>query len=120
MIKKTTNSFFYAFNGLRTTWNEENNFRIEVVVAFLLSIFMVYFKFSFIEAALCVFAMTLVLTSEIINTAIEDLCNRVEPNHDPLVGKIKDTVGAFVLVAGTGSIVIGVMVFIHHFTSFWY
>jgi diacylglycerol kinase (ATP) len=55
------------------------------------------------------------LSAEIINTSIEDLCNKVEPEYDPVIGKIKDTTGAFVLVAALGSVLVGVLVFYSHF-----
>ncbi len=42
----------FSLNGLKTVWKEENNFRIEAVYAVLLSIFIYYFNFSFVESAL--------------------------------------------------------------------
>ncbi len=115
MLQKTINSFKYALRGLVTVWQEERNFRIESVTALIVSICMVYFRFSFVESSILVIAMALVLLSEIVNTVIEDLCNKVEPKHDSVIGKIKDTSGAFVLVAVIGSVVVGVLVFCNHF-----
>lgn len=115
MLQKTINSFLYAWNGLRTTWREEHNFRIETFVAVVVIICIFYFQFSFVESALSLFAITLVLTAEIINTAIEDVCNKIEPKYDATIGKIKDTTGAFVLVTVLGSTIVGLIVFYHHF-----
>jgi len=115
MIQKTINSFRYAFRGLRTTWDEEHNFRTEVFFAVLVVASIFYFDFSFIEAALLVLAMTFVLCAEIINTVVEDLCNKVEPGHDAIIAKIKDTSGAFVLIAVIGAIGCGVFVLLNHF-----
>ncbi len=116
MLQKTINSFTYAIRGLKTVWNEEHNFRTEVVGAVLVIASMFYFEFSLLESALLVFAITLVLVSEIINTVVEDLCNKVEPSHDPIIAKIKDTSGAFVLLSAVGSVVIAVLVFLNHFS----
>ena len=115
MIKKTYNSIFHALNGLKTIWKEEHNFRIENLVSLLIVFCIFYFQFTFIESALCVIAITIVLCSEIINTVIEDLCNKIEPNQDPVIGKIKDTMAFFVFMACVGAIVIGLLVFYHHF-----
>jgi diacylglycerol kinase len=115
MLQKSINSFIYAMQGLKTTWREERNFRIEVCVSVIVAVSLVYFKFSLVESVLCVLAVTLVLSAEIINTALEDLCNKVEPEHDPVIGKIKDTAAAFVFVTVLGSIVVGVLVFCSHF-----
>lgn len=115
MLQKSINSFVYACQGLRTTWLEERNFRIEVFCTAVLAFFIIYFKFTLVESALCVLAMTLVLSAEVINTAIEDLCNFVEPEHNPVIGKIKDTTGAFVFITVLGASIIGILVFYNHF-----
>lgn len=115
MIQKFINSFSFAGSGLRTTWREENNFRIEVVIAILVTLIMFLFDFSSLESLFCVIAITLVLASEIINTAVEDICNKIEPNQDSAIGKIKDLMGAFVLVTSLGALVVGAIIFYHHF-----
>ncbi|MSU45406.1 MAG: diacylglycerol kinase family protein [Candidatus Zambryskibacteria bacterium] len=115
MLQKSINSFLCAYRGLKTTWVEERNFRIEVFAFTVVTFFIIYFKFSFVETAFCVLAMTLVLSAEIVNTAIEDLCNFVEPEHNYIIGKIKDTMGGFVFVTVLGAITIGILVFYTHF-----
>ena len=81
----------------------------------LVAICILYFRFSFVQSAFCITAMTLVLCAEIINTVVEDLCDKIEPNQDFAIGKIKDAAGAFVLVSVFGSIIVGVLVFYSHF-----
>ena len=112
---KILNSFGYAFNGLRTTWREEFNFRIEIFIAFIVTFFIIYFDFSFIESAICIIAIVIVLTAEIVNTAIEDLSDMVESNQNPLIGKIKDTMAGFVLLSSVGAFILGCLVFWNHF-----
>lgn len=115
MFKKVYNSFLFALNGLKITWREEHNFRIEVIVGIVVLFFIFYFNFTLLESAICIIAMTLVLTSEIINTAIEDLCNKVEPNQDIFIGKVKDTASAFVFISVIGALTLGILVFVNHF-----
>lgn len=115
MLTKIFHSFTYAVNGLVTTWKEELNFRIELFFGLLVVICIFVFNFNFIESIFCVFAIIMVLTSEIINTAVEDLCNKVEPKHDQIIAKIKDTMAGFVFVTGFGAFIIGIVVFYHHF-----
>ncbi len=114
MLKRIFDSFSFAWNGLRTTWREEQNFKIEVVGATLVIFFIFYFRFSFVESALCIMAITIVLSAEIINTALEDLCDKIESRHDPIIGKVKDTTGAFVLISVLGATIVGALVFYHH------
>lgn len=115
MITKVLNSFSFALKGLSTTWQEEHNFRIEILAAIAVIFSVFYFKFTFIESALVILVITIVLSAEIMNTVIEDLCNKVEPSHDPIIAKIKDTSAAFVLVSVLGSFILGLFVFFHHF-----
>lgn len=116
MITKTLKSFTFALAGIKTVWKEEGNFKIQTVLAFLVLVFIFYFKFSLIESALIVLTIVLVLASEMVNTAIEDLCNRVETNTDPVIGKIKDISSGFVLLSSIGAVVVGVLVFCSHFS----
>src|SRR3989344_4335536 len=115
MMIKIVNSFIHAFNGIATTWKEEINFRIEVLSALFIFFAIFYFDFSFVESVICILLVTLVLAAEIVNTAIEDLCNKVEPLSDPLIGKVKDTMSAFVLIITIGALIVGVIVFYNHF-----
>ncbi|MCI0619497.1 diacylglycerol kinase [Candidatus Wolfebacteria bacterium] len=115
MFTKFWKSVLDATNGIATVWREERNFRVEVVVMALVVLAMLVFKFSLLESALLVVAIGMVLAGEILNTALEDLCNKVEPEYDAIVGKIKDTVAAFVLVSSLSALIIGVLVFVHHF-----
>ena len=114
-MNQTIKSFGFAFRGLKNTWKEEPNFRIETVFAIIVLFCMFYFKFSLAEIAFCILVITIVLSAEIINTVIEDICNKIEPNQDPIIGKIKDTASAFVLVSTLGSVIIGLIVFYNHF-----
>lgn len=113
-MQKTIKSFEWALNGIRTVWREEVNFRIEVVVAFAVIVGGLYLNFTKLEWAFIIVSICAVLSAEMVNTAIEDLCNKIEPNIDPTIGKVKDIMGGFVLVICLASAIIGIMVFTNH------
>ncbi len=115
MFGKILKSFVYAINGLKTVWKEERNFRLEAAAALLVAVLAYYFNFSYIESALVILAIILVLGAEIINTAVEDLCNKIEPNEDSAIGKIKDTMAAFTLVFALGAVILAVFAVLLHF-----
>ena len=102
-------------NGLRTVWREERNFRIEILAAVVVLISAFVVPFSWIERGLLLAAITIVLTAEIVNTTVEDLCDKVEPEHDAVIGKIKDIMAAYVLVSVCGAIALGVCALLSHF-----
>lgn len=109
-------SFVYAWRGLVSVWREEINFRIETLTAVIVLLAVWYFNFSYEEAAIVVLTIIIVLSGEMVNTALEDVCNKIEPDMDPVIGKIKDIMAGFVLVSAIGSIIIGILTFIHHFS----
>src|SRR3989344_4735772 len=106
-MNKLIKSFGWAMNGVLTVWREEVNFRIELCIGVVAVAFGFYFKLEIIEWVIIVGCVIAVLAAEIVNTAIEDLCNKVEPNTDSVIGKIKDTMGGFVFIVALGSAIIG-------------
>ena len=108
-------SFGWAMNGVRTVWREEVNFRIELFVGMAVVVLGFYFKLAIIEWVVIAGCITTVLSAEMVNTAIEDLCNKVEPNTDPAIGKIKDTMGGFVFIVALGAAIVGAMIFSKYF-----
>lgn len=114
-MQKVIKSFGWAVNGIHTAWVEEVNFRIESVVAFGVLVGGAYFGFSMLEWIIIIGCITAVLAAELINTAIEDLCNKVEPNTNSDIGKIKDVMGGFVLIVVLGAGIIGIIVFSSYF-----
>ncbi len=115
MLQTKINSFKYALKGLRTTWTEEHNFRFEVLCAVIVMFCIYFFHFTLVESLFCILAITLVLSAEIVNTVVEDLCNKMQPEYDSAIGKIKDTMAAFVFVTVIGALIVGVLVFYTHF-----
>lgn len=114
-MSKILDSFGSALNGLKVVFQEERNFRIQIFVGIVVLIFTFYFDFSLVETSLVTLLIVLVLGAEIFNTAIEDLCNKVEPNKDPIIKKVKDMAGGAVLVTAVGALVVGAVVFYSHF-----
>lgn len=104
-------SFLNAFRGVFAMIKTERNFQIEFL-AFLINLFLIfYLKLSYIDASIILLASVGVLSAEIFNTAIEKICDIIQPNFDKRIGFIKDiSAGAVVLVAAV-SIIIGILVY---------
>jgi len=58
-----------------------------------------------------VIVVAAVLMGEMFNTALEELCDKFQPTHDPHIAKIKDLAASAVLVMAIGALVIGVLIF---------
>ena len=105
-------SFGWAANGLKAVWIEERNFKIEVAIAILAVVSAAISDFMQWQWILLVLIIAFVLMGEIVNTAVEDICNKIEPNQDPAIGKIKDTMAAYVLVSSIAAAVAGLLLFL--------
>ena len=108
---KLFKSFGWAASGLRAVWREEPNFRIEIAFAILVILLGAIFDISRIDWIFLIIAIAMVLCGEIVNTAIEDLCNKVESGHDKVIGHIKDIMAGFVLLSSLASAAIGIIIF---------
>jgi diacylglycerol kinase (ATP) len=110
-MKKTIQSFGYAGHGIRTVFQSELNMRIHLVVAVLVIISGVAFMISLTEWFLCLLCFGLVISMEMMNTAIEKLVDLVSPNHHPIAGKVKDVAAGAVLICAIISAIVGLLIF---------
>jgi diacylglycerol kinase len=115
MLKRTLHSFGFAINGIRIGFRDETNFQIQVAMALASIILGVYFQVSIAEWLFVFGAIGLVLTAELLNTALEELCDMLKDTHDPAVAKIKDLAAGAVLCASLCALVIGLIIFLPKF-----
>lgn len=86
--------------------------RIHIVAGVLACIAGFYFKLTSGEWIVIILCTVLVISFELINTAIEELCNMIHPEQHPLIKKIKDIAAAAVLIAAIGSVIAGLLIFL--------
>ena len=106
--RKFFRRFYYAFRGMVTLIETEQNARIHAMLMIFAGICAVAFKVENTEAALLFFAFVLVFAIEIINTAVEKLLDLVHPESHSQIAFIKDALAGAVLIAA----IIAGMVFI--------
>lgn len=106
-------SFKYAIKGIQLSL-KQRNMKVLVVSAFITIVFGFVFKITLTEWYVVLICIGVVISLEIINTAIENFVDLVEPNHHPKVGAIKDLAAGAVLVFSIISAVIGMMIFGKH------
>ena len=77
-MKKLIKSFKYAFEGIFTGIKEEQNMKIHIAIMIIVIIFGITLKISKIEWIICIALFGLVISMELINTAIENTvdCSR--------------------------------------------
>ena len=104
----------YGFRGIRIAFREEKIFKIELFGAVLAILLGIYFHFTLVEYCILVLASAAVLATDTLNTAIEDLCDMIQPDQDPRIGRIKDIAGGAVLIVSLAAVAIGCLLFLRH------
>lgn len=104
--------FVYAFNGLVIFFRHERNGRIQLLVAVFVVLISWGLKISAAEWMVVLSCIATVLSFEMINSAIEKLCNLVHPKYHPAVKTIKDISAGAVLFVAVFAAVIGSIIFL--------
>lgn len=104
-------SFVYAFQGLNYAWTERN-FKLHIVSMCIAIGFGIYFSISLIEWTAIVICIGGVLALETMNTAIENLVDKISPEQNELAGRIKDLSAAAVLIFSIAALIVGLIVFL--------
>lgn len=105
-------SFGFALNGIKQCFVSEPNFRIHSGLAVVAIIFAVLFRVSIAEWIVVGFCIAFVIVMEMLNTAIEKLCDVVHPDVHPGIKKVKDIAAGAVLVAAIFSAITGLIIFV--------
>ena len=112
LIIRSLKSFRYAFDGVKTLWREEHNFRIHIFAAVLVLILGFIFHISILEWISIILASGFVIGAEILNTSIENLADFVSPEKHHEIKKIKDLAAAAVLISAIVALIIGTLIFL--------
>lgn len=110
-IKKLIRSFIYASEGIVYTINTQRNMKIHVFVALLVLLVGMWLHFDSTETIYILFAIGIVFTAEIFNTAIEKTIDLVTKGERHELAKVaKDTAAGAVLILTIVSVFIGFLV----------
>lgn len=96
----------HALRGLAAAWKRDRNLRIEAVVLLLALSMTAWLGVSFLPVLL---VGAVVLTLELVNSAVEQIVDLVSPDHDPRAGRAKDVAAGAVALAAGFAIVIGLI-----------
>lgn len=109
---KRLKSFIYGFNGIKILIQEEHNSRIHLFFAILVIIAGFYFRITSGEWVAIIFSIGFVISLEIVNSAIEAVCDFISIERHETIKKIKDLSAAAVLVGAISTAMIGIIIFL--------
>lgn len=111
MIKPYIKAFGYAFEGIASFFRTERNAHLHLIAAVAVSILGIYLEVTSHQWLWIASAIASVIICEMINTAIEKLCNRITTAHDPEIKVIKDIAAGFVLLASVYALIVAGIIF---------
>ena len=102
----------YGFNGIFYTLKHERNMVIHFLVMILVIIAGIVFEITFVEWGVCFVLFALVLSLELMNTALENVVDLVTEEKKAKAKVAKDAAAGAVLVAAIFSVIIGISIFL--------
>jgi diacylglycerol kinase (ATP) len=100
----------HAFRGVGRLLATQHNAWIHAVATAAVLGLAIWLGLGRMEWVALLVAVAMVWVAEAFNTAIEDLCDRVSPEYDPLIGHAKDVAAGGVLIAAAVASLIGLLV----------
>ncbi|WMJ23408.1 diacylglycerol kinase family protein [Paludicola sp. MB14-C6] len=110
-FKELARSFVFAFKGIAYCVKNERNMRIHLCMAVFVTLFSYLFGVSYIEYLILIICIAIVITGEMVNTAIETLTNLESPSYHYLAKIAKDVAAGAVFIAASVSVVVGIVIF---------
>ena len=111
-LNKRLWSFRYAFRGIGKLFQSEVNARIHLAATLVVITAGLYFKLSLSEWLWIILAITLVFILEMVNTAIEELCDLIDDQFNKRIEKIKDISAGAVLFGALFAICVACAIFL--------
>ena len=106
-----------ACRGIACVFKSEQNFRIQIVAAVLVVGGIIYFPLRNWEVIVVILLITMVLTMELLNSALERFADLLKPRLYDYVSVIKDIMAGAVFITSIGALFVGVIIFLPHFMN---
>jgi diacylglycerol kinase (ATP) len=106
------NAFVYSFAGLKAAWKNELAFRTETIIILFFIPLGLSIGRSAVERALLIASCLLILITELLNSALEAVVDRIGPQRHELSKRAKDMGSAAAFISMIAAVVVwGLIVF---------
>ncbi|OAB33950.1 diacylglycerol kinase family protein [Paenibacillus glacialis] len=109
--KSFFSSFGFAAEGIRYAMTTQRNMKVHGLAALIVIVAAAVLQVSTMRWLFLLLAITLVLTAEMFNTALEAVVDLVSSDIHPLAKIAKDTAAGAVLLTAAFAVVVGIVVF---------
>lgn len=110
-MKKMLESFNHAIDGVVEAARTQRNMKIHIIVSVLVLCACFLFDITKAEFLALVITITMVISAELVNTAIEAVVDLNTNHYHPLAKIAKNTAAGAVLVTAINAVLVGYIVF---------
>ena len=110
-IRKLVDSFNYAINGIIHSVRTQRNMRIHFVFSLAVLTACFIYDITKIEFLIIAITVTMVIASELINTAIESVVDLTTNFYHPIAKIAKNTAAGAVLITAINAVLVGYIIF---------
>ena len=106
IFRHIINAFIWSAGGIRAAWKHELAFRAQVIVIAVMIPIGIWLGETAVQWALLFGSCMLVLITELLNSALETIVDRIGLEHNELSGRAKDLGSAAAFFSMTTAAVI--------------
>jgi undecaprenol kinase/diacylglycerol kinase (ATP) len=117
-MKTFFNAMLFALQGMKQFFSHDRNGQIQIVIGTTAITLGFTVSLTSFQWLLVLFCIGLVISLEMINSAIERFCDLVTTDFHSGIKIIKDVAAGAVLVASITSLIIGLIIFIPALVQF--
>jgi diacylglycerol kinase len=111
-LRDRKNALYYALRGIWQSFARETHMQLHAASMGLVIFAAIYFHVSRTEWVALLACITLVLVTEIVNTAIEKICDQITLERREEIKYIKDISAGAVMLSCIFAAIVGCLVFI--------
>lgn len=111
-LKSRLKGIKYAFNGAKMLISNEASIKVQVAISILVTIAGFYFQISSTEWMMQILVIALVLSTEGLNSAIEEIADFIHPDQHPKIGYLKDIAAGAVFFAAIAALIVACLIYI--------
>lgn len=104
-------SIGFAFKGALLLLKTEASIKIQFAVALIMTVAGFYFDISATEWMIQIVAIGMVISTEGLNTALEEMANFIHPDQHTKIGFIKDIAAGAVFISSISAIIVGFIIY---------
>ncbi len=111
-IKRFFKSFVYAFQGIISAFKTEQNLTVQTIFGIIIIVLGIVLKISTVELIIVILTCGIVMTLELVNTAIEYVVDMAMPEIHPLAKIAKDVAAGAVLLTAITAFIVGLIIYL--------